>query len=202
MTDAKLACSKMPKLTTFSREHIRRHRDTHIKFAQFGTHAHPYLHGAIRTLVQAISAREGRLPSLLDYGCGKGSFLREMDRLLLFSSTTGYDPAVDAYLSRPTGIFDVVTCLDVLDQTESGYVDAIIRDVARLTRTAAIFSLISKQRERRPETQPVVFRQAVERHFTVSQMSLRRSTPLELSQGAAIERAVIVAEPAIQPKPV
>lgn len=182
-------------LKTFSREHIRRHRATHSKFARFGTHAHPYLHDAIRRFVQALSAREDRLPTLLDYGCGKGSFLLEMERLRLFSTTTGYDPAVDAYLTRPTGIFDIVTCLDVLDQAESRYVDAIIHDVARLTKTAAIFSLISKQRESRPETHPAVFRQAVERHFTVSEMSLRRSTPLELSQGAAIERAIILAEP-------
>lgn len=185
----------MSTLTTFSREHIRRHRDTHIKYLQFGTHAHPYLHGAMRTLVQAISARDGRRLTLLDYGCGKGSFLREMNRLGLFDKVTGYDPAVDDFLTYPTGSFDVVTCLDVLDQAETRYVDAIIQDVARLTRTAAVYSLISKQREKRPETHPVNFRQAVEHHFSISQVSLRRSTPLELSQGAAIERCIIVAMP-------
>jgi hypothetical protein len=118
-----------------------------------------------------------------------------MGRLGLFDRVTGYDPAVDDYLTCPTGRFDVVTCLDVLDQAETRYVDAIIQNVARLTGTVAVFSLISKQREKRPETHPVVFRQAVEHHFSVSQVSLRRSAPLELSQGAAIERCIIVAKP-------
>jgi 2-polyprenyl-3-methyl-5-hydroxy-6-metoxy-1,4-benzoquinol methylase len=187
----------MPTLTTFSRDHIRLHRETHAKFARFGTHAHPYLHDAIRELAATVAARERRPPTLLDYGCGKGAFIGEMDRLGLFGNITGYDPAVDVYSNRPHGCFDIVTCLDVLDQAERRFVDAIIQDVARLTAVAAVFSLISKQREKRPETKPVLFRQAVAKHMNVSQMALRKSSALEIAQGGAFERAIVVAEPKV-----
>jgi 2-polyprenyl-3-methyl-5-hydroxy-6-metoxy-1,4-benzoquinol methylase len=185
----------MPAPTTFSRDHVRLHSETHSKFAGFGTHAHPYLHDAIRQLAATITVQERRPPTLLDYGCGKGAFIREMDRLGLFGKITGYDPAVDAYSNRPDECFDIVTCLDVLDQTERRFVDAVIQDVARLTAVAAIFSLISKQREKRPETKPAVLHRAVAKHMNVSQMTLRKSSALEIAQGAAFERAIVVAEP-------
>jgi 2-polyprenyl-3-methyl-5-hydroxy-6-metoxy-1,4-benzoquinol methylase len=185
----------MSTLKTFSRGHIQRHRETHLRFARFGTHAHPYLHGPLRKVAETIATKERRLPTLLDYGCGKGSFMNEIRKLSLFSDITGYDPGVDAYLTRPAGRFDIVTCLDVLDQSERRFVDSIIQDIAGLTTVAAIFSLISKQREKRPETQPLVLHQAVEKHMPVVQMTLRRSSAIELAQGAALERVIIVAEP-------
>jgi hypothetical protein len=121
--------------------------------------------------------------------------MNEMRKLGSFADVTGYDPGVDAYLKHPTGGFDMVTCLDVLDQSERRFVDSIIQDIARLVTFAAIFSLISKQRERRPETQPLALHQAVQKHMSVVQMTLRRSTAIEVTQGAAIERVIIVAEP-------
>ena len=48
--------------------------------------------------------------------------------------------------------------------------------------------------ERRPETHPLVFRQAVEMQLTINQMSFRTSTPQEIAEGTAYERAIIVAE--------
>jgi 2-polyprenyl-3-methyl-5-hydroxy-6-metoxy-1,4-benzoquinol methylase len=180
---------------TFSQSHIQRHRATHSQFDRFGTHTHLYLHGAVRKLAEMVAARERRAPTLLDYGCGKGSFMQEMVKLSVFGMVAGYDPAVDAYSTRPTGRFDIVTCLDVLDQSERRFVDAIVEDVSRYAAVAAVFSLISKQREKRPETPPFVFHQAIERHLQVSQMTLRRSSAIEVAQGAAFERAIIVAEP-------
>ena len=88
-------------IRTYSDTWLRRHRDTHAKHAVFGTHRHPYLHDTMRQVVAAVGGDRTDLPSLLDYGCGKGVFMAEMARLRLFRFIRGYDPAIDAYKARP-----------------------------------------------------------------------------------------------------
>jgi hypothetical protein len=74
-------------IRTFSESWMQLHRDTHSQRPEFGTHHHPYLHELIAKLAAELTADER--PSLLDYGCGKGAFLREMDRSGLFRFTRG-----------------------------------------------------------------------------------------------------------------
>jgi 2-polyprenyl-3-methyl-5-hydroxy-6-metoxy-1,4-benzoquinol methylase len=185
----------MSETRTYSAAHIRLHRETHAKHEGFGTHTHPYLHDTIRSVADEIVKAEGRQPTLLDYGCGKGSFMEEIRKLGLFASARGFDPAVDAFTRKPEGTFDVVTCLDVLDQAESQFTDAIVRDVAGYATHTAIFSLISKQWQKKPATPAFVLRQMIEKRMKVARMWIRPSQGIEIADGAALERTIIVARP-------
>lgn len=184
-------------IKTGSEGWLQRHRDTHARSPVFGTHTHPYL---LDTIHEAATAAHGEeAPSLLDYGCGKGLFAQQMRRSGWFRFVRGYDPAVDAYKDRPTQVYDVVLCLDVLDQLEAEYVDAVIRDVAQFAARAAVFDVITKQVESLAHLNPrsaEMWGDLIGRHMTVTRLTVRVSSAGELAQGACPERVIIVAVPA------
>jgi hypothetical protein len=185
-------------IQTFSDAYLQRHRDTHARHPEFGTHQHPYLHEKMRHLAGILSANADEPPSLLDYGCGKGAFMREMARLKLFRYIRGYDPAIPAFQARPAQSYDLVTCLDVLDQLEDSFVEAAIRDVAQFTGRIALFNVITRQSPQfehlNPRSGPA-WREIISRYMRVSDMTIRPATAEEMAQGACPERVIITAEP-------
>jgi SAM-dependent methyltransferase len=183
-------------IRTYSEAWLLRHRATHAKHAVFGTHRHPYLRDTIRRLVAAAPGLEPS--SLLDYGCGKGIFLRDMKQTGWFRFVSGYDPAVAAFAARPAQRYDLVLCLDVLDQTEDEFVAAVIEDVAQFAARYALFDVVTKQTPalahldlRSPES----WQQLIAAHMRVVETMIRIATAEELAAGACPERAIIVAAP-------
>src|SRR5215469_3222549 len=87
---------RIQPIRTYSDAWLDRHRQTHAQHAVFGTHRHPYLLETMRAIATRIADATGEKPSLLDYGCGKGVFLRELGHIGLFRYLRGYDPAVEA----------------------------------------------------------------------------------------------------------
>ncbi|HVC59901.1 MAG TPA: methyltransferase domain-containing protein [Acetobacteraceae bacterium] len=187
-------------IRTYSDDWLGRHRETHARHALFGTHRHPYLLDTMRRLAAALTETGGESPSLLDYGCGKGVFMGEMARLRLFRYIRGYDPAIDAYKARPAQSYDVVTCLDVLDQLEDVFVEAAIQDVAQFTGHTAVFDVITVQTPALAHLDPrsaAIWHEIVGRHMRVKEMTVRPASPDEIAQGACPERAIILARPRV-----
>ena len=185
-------------IRTFSESFLQRHRDTHAKHPTFGTHRHPYLHDLMLELAMAIPSGPDRPRSMLDYGCGKGVFMVEIARLKLFHHIHGYDPAVAMFKARPSHLYDVVTCLDVLDQLENSFVESVIADVAQFTGHFAVFDVITRQSPKFEHLNPrsaETWYEIINRHMLVSKMTIRPSTQEEIDQGACPERVIITAEP-------
>jgi len=68
--------------------------------------------------------------TILDYGCGKAKFYQDHWGLL---DVTLYDPGYDPYSQKPTGTFDAVLCVDVMEhipECETDNVLAELRDYA------------------------------------------------------------------------
>ncbi len=175
---------------------IERHGDTHARHASFGTHRHPYLRDHISGLVTACGG--GERPSLLDYGCGKGTLLAEMTRSGWFRFVRGYDPAVTAFKPRPAQRYDIVLCLDVLDQVEDAFVDAVIEDVNQFTTRAALFDVITVQTAELAHLNPrsaAAWQELIGRRMHLTNATVRPATDEELRQGACPERVIIAAEP-------
>ncbi len=152
----------------------------------------------MRQVVAGIPADGGDPPSLLDYGCGKGVFMAEMRRLRLFRFIRGYDPAVDAYKARPAQTYDVVTCLDVLDQLEDAFVEAVIQDVAQFTGHTAVFDVITVQTPALAHLNPrpaAAWGEIIGWHMRVVEATVRPSTADEIAQGACPERVIVLAAP-------
>ena len=183
-------------IQTASDAWLARHRETHARHRQFGTHRHPYLLDTVRELADALAGPEK--PSLLDYGCGKGVFLREMSGSGWFRYARGYDPAVEAFKARPAQRYDVVLCLDVLDQIEDGFVPDVIADVAQLTTRFAVFDVITVQTEALAHLNPrsaATWQALIGQRMRVARATVRPATAEELQAGACPERVIIVAEP-------
>jgi hypothetical protein len=63
--------------------------------------------------------------SVLDYGCGKAQcWPTQWHRRI-----TGYDPSYAPHATRPTGTYDMVICIDVLEHVPESAVDWVIGDV-------------------------------------------------------------------------
>ena len=108
----------------------------------------------------------------------------------------GYDPAVTAYKQRPSQVYDLVVCLDVLDQAEDDFVEAIIEDVAQFAGRFAVFDVITVQTRALAHLNPrtaVMWNEIIGRHMFVDQMIVRKATGEELLQGACPERGIFVA---------
>jgi SAM-dependent methyltransferase len=181
-------------IRTVSESWLQRHRDTHSRHAEFGTHRHPYLHDLINRLAAELTGAEQ--PSLLDYGCGKGTFLREMSQSGRFRFVRGYDPAVTAFKLRPSQIYDLVVCLDVLDQAEDEFVEPIIEDVAQFAGRLAVFDVITVQTPRLTHLNPrsaATWKAIIGRRMSVEEVIVREATEDELREGACPERTIIVA---------
>ena len=71
--------------------------------------------------------------SVLDYGCGKGLLAKSLDFPIW-----EYDPAIPGKdeLPRPA---DLVVCTDVLEHIEPAHLEAVLRDLARVTRKVGYY---------------------------------------------------------------
>jgi hypothetical protein len=177
---------------TFSDTHLRRLRTQHAKSDDYGRHRHLYLHDTMRGLAATIGAAKGERATLFDYGCGKGRFLEEMRRLDVFGDSAGYDPAAPGFQTLPSGRYDLVTCLDVLDAAEGHFVDAVIEEVARITANTAVFDCLTKPAPKsgfKPHP-PFYWIELVAKRMSVLK------TEMHFLGLAGHERAVIIAKPA------
>ena len=134
----------MSRPRTYNSADISRQRSLHAASDRYGRTWHPYLNDTVRRLAEEIGRKDQRPATLLDYGCGKGGFVEAMAKLGLFGDVGGYDPAVDEFSTPPERRFDLVTCLDVLDQVRATYLAPVIGDVARLTADTAIFACLTR----------------------------------------------------------
>jgi hypothetical protein len=75
---------------------------------------------------------------ILDYGCGE----RTLEKSLGFA-IRNYDPCI-AGLDAPPEPADIVACTDVLEHVEPACVDAVLDDLQRLTRKAALLVIANR----------------------------------------------------------
>jgi len=79
--------------------------------------------------------KENNIKTILDYGCGKAKF-----HSILFNNKkipgspmginiTSYDPAVAQFSNKPTGQYDLVLCIDVMEHVQEDKVDEVLKDI-------------------------------------------------------------------------
>ena len=181
----------MSRLRTFDDADIRRQRLNHAVSDRYGRTWHPYLNEFVLKLAGEIKPDEAGSLTLLDYGCGKGGFIEAMAKLGLFSSIAGYDPAVDAYAAAPDRRYDIVTCLDVLDQVGKKFVPRVLDHIARHTAHTAVFACLTKP----PAASGLKAHDASYWSERIGQRMRVVTTDLALVGIEGYERAVIAARP-------
>jgi len=111
---------KQPELIS---EYYRdQNAELHKLRPDYGSNGHRHA-PQIRELAGAMQAE-----SILDYGCGKGTLSDAMDGLV-----KNYDPAFPEWSETPEPA-DLVVCGDVLEHIEPECLDAVLDDLARVTK--------------------------------------------------------------------
>jgi hypothetical protein len=93
-----------------------------------------------------ITGRNKRITSLLDYGCGQGTFWIEFEKKYPNISQGirywEYDPCYPGKTDFPKGrLFDLVVCTDVLEHVEPEFLDNVIITIFKLARRCLFFNI-------------------------------------------------------------
>jgi hypothetical protein len=75
--------------------------------------------------------------SIIDFGCGRSSLIDALD-LPGVSRRERYDPAVPEYARRPTGPFDLLLNVDVLEHVPESVLPDVLADMRSMCRNAMI----------------------------------------------------------------
>ena len=69
------------------------------------------------------------IKTVLDFGCGSGTFKAEMTKRQFKGFITEYDPGIPHKDKVPEGIFDMVVCTDVLEHIEKPYLQSVLKQI-------------------------------------------------------------------------
>lgn len=75
--------------------------------------------------------------SIIDYGCGQSRLLDELC-LGYPADLRRYDPAIPAYSDKPSGVYDLLINVDVLEHIRDHDLDPIIEEMRSLCRNAIL----------------------------------------------------------------
>ncbi len=119
-----------------SDEMLEKQRALHAADALYGGDGQRWVK-VVRDLVQTMKKEKG-IPSVLDYGCGKGFLAEELDFPIW-----EYDPAIVGKdrLPKPS---DIVICTDVLEHIEPVQLDAVLDDLRRVTLKVGMFVICTR----------------------------------------------------------
>ncbi len=78
--------------------------------------------------------------SVLDYGAGKGTVAAYLRNHAVDIPIAEYDPAIEA-ISKAPDPADLVICTDVLEHIEPKHLNAVLRDLARVTQQRLFFNI-------------------------------------------------------------
>lgn len=79
--------------------------------------------------------KNNNVKTILDYGCGKAKFHsilfnnRKVPGSPMGINITSYDPAVTQFSNKPTGQYDLVLCIDVMEHVQEDKVDEVLKDI-------------------------------------------------------------------------
>ena len=71
--------------------------------------------------------------SVLDYGCGKGAILNNLQQTYPNTVWKGYDPAVEQFKIITEKSFDCIFSNDVLEHIEPQYIDKVLEHIWKLS---------------------------------------------------------------------
>ena len=76
--------------------------------------------------------------NLLDYGTGKGDLVNELRKLVQFN-IDGFDPGNPKWNTPPLKVYDIITCLDVLEHVEQSSIHYVLEDINSLASRFVFF---------------------------------------------------------------
>ena len=119
---------------TISPAYAEQNRQLHSEHEAYGISG-----GQWAAYVQHLIEAE-ELMSLLDFGCGKSNLAMGLRAVGVDTPIAEYDPAIPGKEMTPKPA-ELVTILDVLEHCEPEHIDALLAELARLTRKRLLFDI-------------------------------------------------------------
>ena len=92
--------------------------------------------------IQEINKKNKYISSILDYGTGQGGLLDRLRSTLNHEiEIEGYDPAIEKYSAKPTGEFDLVTSIDVLEHIPIQEINTCFAHIKSVTNKFFFFAI-------------------------------------------------------------
>ena len=79
--------------------------------------------------------------TVLDYGCGRGTFKPAMTKEFPHAEVFEYDPGIPEKMELPRKEFDIVVCTDVMEHVEPSYLDATIAHLGQIATHGLFFNI-------------------------------------------------------------
>lgn len=119
-------------MTLITPEYLALQEQLHNGSQEYGVSGHKWAEH-VRQFSTQLGSRD-----ILDYGCGKET----LQRALPFPIHM-YDPCI-AHRSAPPEPADLVVCTDVLEHIEPECLDAVLQDLARLTKKLVFLEVATR----------------------------------------------------------
>lgn len=121
------------RVATISENYAQLNMQLHLERSDYGTSGQQWA----KTVQDLLNASES--VTVLDYGCGKQTLAQSLPDIEIF----GFDPAIPG-LDQPPAPADLLVCTDVLEHVEPEFIDAVLDDLARLTKKAALITVATR----------------------------------------------------------
>lgn len=118
--------------TLISDDYRKLNRQLHDSGLPYGISGHAYADTIIR-IAEIYGTNE-----ILDYGCGKGTLKRSIQQNAPDLKVFEYDPCIAGKEATPQPA-DIVICNDVLEHIEPECLQAVLADLARVTKKIGFF---------------------------------------------------------------
>jgi len=106
-------------------DYIQQYKQLHEDEADYGTTS-AYLFEAVGFLIECLEAE-----TILDYGCGKGRLLKQLQQAFPEKTFYGYDPAIPEYETCPSAPVDLVVNTDVLEHIPEEDVGSVLQHISQ-----------------------------------------------------------------------
>ena len=109
---------------------IEEYKKMHENNEEFGTSALEFI-DEISLAIDELSPK-----TVLDYGCGKGLLVDELEKKYPRIRFYKYDPAISEYSSIPVDRVDLVINTDVLEHIPESDIDDVVCEISKLSNVA------------------------------------------------------------------
>jgi SAM-dependent methyltransferase len=117
-------------MSTLDDTKIRQYQQLHQDDPSYGSTSLKFI-DEVSVMIDALKPE-----SVLDYGCGKGTLIAEIERRYPEITCHRYDPSIPEYATLPVKTADLVINTDVLEHIPVADIDSVLSEIASISKNA------------------------------------------------------------------